>query len=150
MTQNKLLRLKRWFLDHKVAPRPQKQPELAKKRQQESPKYRIPLWQGTRQMLHRQLTILFTLNDPKKVIKPQEVIPRSQIGSQTTKAAWIGQQTPTIAPENTMFRSDTGPDICFIRNQPLFFHRTSVLLWQGTRQLSYGQSTPLFSINDPY
>ena len=51
--QIKLLVPKSGFLHHKVAPRPQKWPEFAKKKQKSPTKYHVLLCQGIRQLLHR-------------------------------------------------------------------------------------------------
>ena len=63
MNLSKFLGLNRGFLHHKVAPQPQKWPELAKKRPKPSQKCHVPLCQGIRHLLHWQPTSLFLWND---------------------------------------------------------------------------------------
>ena len=65
----KLLGIKRAFLHHKLAPRPQKRPELAKNTltwlnntENHPQKMHVPLCHETRQVLHRQSTALILLN----------------------------------------------------------------------------------------
>ena len=84
---------------HKVAPRPQKWPELTKKRPKALNCFSFSALTGTRQLLDQQPTNLILLNDYKYICNdcwPQNGFSRQQGSFKSAKAAWIGQKKPEI------------------------------------------------------
>ena len=87
----KLLELKRGFLHHTQAPRPQIQPELAKKPRQNHPQNSMfrsvrgsdSCYIGNQSLYFHSMTL-------SKDIRAQEGVPTSHTGSRTTNKAWIG------------------------------------------------------------
>ena len=91
----------------------------------------VQLSQGTRTLLHRQSSTLFSINNSINVIRAQQGIPRSQNSSPATKAASIGKRYLNW-PKN-------------IQNHPQKFTFRS---GRGLADINQ-KSTTLLSINGP-
>ena len=81
-----------------------------------------PLRQGTRQLLHRQTTTLFSNKILSKVIRAQEGVPTSQrFLDHKSDLNWLKIcLNPSLVC--SMFRSVRGHIRCYIGNQPTWFH----------------------------